>query len=89
MATADSNTAHSAPIPSVPLVLDTNQVSFNLSQDKFIELIRLLSAYSDLKDLMDSELPEYTFFTMLNERFSSFVFSLKASDPSATSSVVD
>lgn len=82
MATADFNTALPASNASLSSVLNTNPVSFNLSQDKFIELIHILSAYSDLQELMDSGLPEYTFFDMLNGRFSSFVSSLSAVPPS-------
>lgn len=49
---------------------------FTLSQDLFLELIAILSAYSDLLVLMDSGLPEYVFLQMLNDRFSGLVFSL-------------
>jgi len=52
------------------------QIVFPISQDCFLELVAILSAYSDLAALMDSGLPEYVFLQMLNDRFSGFVLSL-------------
>lgn len=49
---------------------------FTLSQEAFLELLALQSAYADLAALMDSGLPEYVFLQMLNDRFSCFVASL-------------
>ena len=90
MATADSSTLSRAPdfSASSDLAASANpsQPLFTLSQGSFLELVAILSAYSDLLALMDSGLPEYVFLSMLNDRFSAFAFSLRRSstlDPHA------
>jgi hypothetical protein len=87
MATADSSTVPRASDfrSSFDLVDQVNACEplFTLSQNSFLELAAILSAYSDLLILMDSGLPEYVFLQMLNDRFSRLVFSLPRLDAHA------
>lgn len=80
MADADSSMGTRAPVPdpfpfdSLAFPLDSSpEACFVLVQDSFLELLAICSAYSDLAELMDAGLPEFTFLAMLNDRFSSFV----------------
>lgn len=78
MADANSSTTPRAPDFS-PFLVDTTPVCFVLVQDSYLELLAILSAYSDLAELMDLALPEYTFLEMLNVRFARFVRELPSS----------
>lgn len=87
MATADSTTGVCASdfssSPDLAVEADSQKFLFALTQDSFLELFAILSAYSDLLDLMDSGLSQYVFLQMLNERFSRLVLSLPRLHPSA------
>lgn len=87
MATADSTTGVCASdfvlSPDLAVQADSQKFLFSLTQDFSLELFAILSAYSDLLDLMDSGLSEYVFLQMLNERFSRLLLSLPRCHPSA------